>query len=87
MVTLFSTDRPVGRRLVVLHAGLRRQYRPWLLQEGGMEDNTIKHEKKADPQIEDLPSRITPEAAEKIKGGARRPDGDNDDQEELDVER
>ena len=52
-----------------------------------MEDNMIKHEKKADPQIEDLPSKITPEAAEKVKGGARRPGGDDDDLEELEVER
>ena len=53
-----------------------------------MEEQKKQQEKKqADPKIEDLPSKVTPETAENVKGGAARRGGDDDDLEELQVQR
>ena len=53
-----------------------------------MEDNESRQqEKKADPQIEDLPRKVTPDEAEKVKGGQSKPGGDDDDLDELEVQR
>jgi hypothetical protein len=46
----------------------------------------IPQEKKADSsKIQDLPRKISPDDAEKVKGG--RAGGDDDDLEELEVQR
>ena len=44
-------------------------------------DDQVKQEKKAEPKVEDLPSKVTPNEAEKIKGGSARRGGDEGPEE------
>jgi hypothetical protein len=50
-------------------------------------EEKIEQEKKADPQIADLPTEPTTDKTDDVKGGAARRGGDDDDLEELEVQR
>lgn len=54
---------------------------------GGRMEDRSKQPKKPD-QVKDLPGKaVTPEKAGEVKGGAMRAGGDDDDLEELEVQR